>query len=149
MAIYYAKGPYDIRHTVPSSAFSKGDLLVLTSNSSISRAATSTNSLGAIANGTIAGVAMASSLDSIANLVPWLVAYPATVYWSDATSGSQMTPGEKLDFEYTGATFRVTTSAITPIAMIDPNGASQDVVGQSTTSRVKIMLDPTFLLFRS
>ena len=149
MAIYYAQGPYDLRHTVPASTFSRGDLLVFTSNSSISGLPVSTNSVGAVANGTVIGVAMADSTESVDNKVPWLVAQRHTVYWSDATSGSQMTPGEKLDFEYTGATFRVTTSTITPIAVIHPEGGTQEIVGQSSGSRVKITLDPTFLLFAS
>ena len=149
MAIYYAQGPYDIRHTVPSSAFSRGALLIFTSASSISRVPTSTASLGAVDNGTIVGISITDSLDSIDNKVPWLVAHPQTVYWSDATTGSQMTPGEKLDFEFTGNEFRVTTSVLTPIAVIYPEGGTQDIVGQSAGSRVKITLDPTFLLFKS
>ena len=148
MSIWYAGGPARESTGIPASAFSKGDLLMYDSASSLSRIPTSSQSVGALATGTIVGVAKADSTESIADQVPYVVATEQTLFWSDCTTGSQMTAGEKLDFEYTGATFRVTTSAITPIAMIDPNGASADVI-DSDNSRVKVLLDPSFLLFRS
>lgn len=146
--LWYAGGPVRESTGIPASAFSKGDLLMYTSASSLSRIATSSQSIGALANGTIVGVAKADSLESLNNQVPYIVATDQTMFWSDCTTGSQFSRGEKLDFEYTGGTFRVTTSAISPIAMIDPNGASDDVI-DSASSRVRILLDPTFLWFRS
>ena len=145
--IYYASGPERYSTGIPASAFSKGDILVYTSASSLSRLQTSSQSVGA-AVADIIGIALASSLESIDNQVPYLVLKENTVCWSDCTTGSQMTRAEPLDFEYTGATFRVTTSAITPIAIIDANGASNDVI-DSNTSRVRIVFDPTYLRFRS
>ena len=147
MSLYYASGPERYSTGIPSSAFSKGDLLVYTSASSLSRLQTSTNSLGAAIAG-IVGVALSTSLESIDNQVPYLVLAHNTVLWSDCTTGSQMTRGEPLDLEYTGATFRVTTSAITPLFIIDANGASNDVI-DSNNSRVRGVIDPTYLLFRS
>lgn len=146
--LWYAHGPVRESTGIPASAFSKGDLLMFTSASSLSRIPTSSASVGALATGVIVGVAKASSLESINNQVPYVVATEQTVFWSDATTGSQYTAGEALDVEYTGATFRVTTSAISPMVRIDPNGASMDVI-DSNTSRVKVMFDPDWVLYRS
>jgi len=145
--LYYASGPERYSTGVPGSAFSKGDLLVYTSGSSLSRLQTSSESLGA-AIASIVGVAMASSLESIDNQVPYLVLTQDTVLWSDCTTGSQFSRGEGCDLEYTGATFRVTTSAITPLFIVDANGASNDVI-DSNKSRVRGIIDPTYLRFRS
>ena len=145
--LWYAHGSYRESTSIPSSAFSKGDLLMYTSASSLSRIPTSTASVGALPKGTVIGIAKASSLESINNQVPYILAQANTVFWSDITTASQMTAGEGLDVEYTGATFRVTTSAISPMLRIDPNGATQDVIGQSSTSRAKVRFDPTWTLF--
>lgn len=145
--LWYAHGPVRESTGIPASAFSKGDLLMFTSASSLSRIPTSSASVGALAKGTIVGVAKASSLESINNQVPYVIATEQTVFWSDATTGSQYTAGEGLDVEYTGATFRLTTSAISPIFRVDPNGGSADII-DSANSRVKVMFDPTWALFR-
>ena len=129
MTLWYAKGPLRITRGIPSSAFSSGDVLVYNSASSLSRMDTTLA-------GEIAGVAQSDSIESINNYVPFVVANDDTMFWSDCTTGSQMTPGEELDFEYTGATFRVSTSATTPHFVIAHEGGTQDVQGQSTRSRV-------------
>lgn len=141
MALFYAQGPVRETTGIPSSAFSRGDLVMFDSASSLSRVPAEYSSAS------IVGVAMASSLESIDDQVPYIAVAHGTTLWSDATTGSQFTRGELLDFEYTGANFFVTTSANTPIALIDPFGASDDVI-DSNTSRVRIYLDPSNLAFR-
>lgn len=148
--LWYAHGPCRVTEGIPASAFSKGDILMFNSNSSLSRIPTSTASVGALAAATVVGVAMADSTESYANVVPYVVADRDTVYWSDATTGSQFTPGESLDVEYTGATFRLTTSAITPMLRVVPAGGSKDLTDiNSNKSLVRVKFDETMLLFRS
>jgi len=137
MAIWYAKGPYQEESAIAGSAFTKGDILVYNSNSSLSQA-----SLLFIGGGRIAGVAKHNSADSLAGdqLCVYVVPLPGTIFWSDCTTGSQMTPGERLDFEISSGQFRVSTSANTPRAIIWAGAGTESVLGQSNASRVMITL---------
>jgi len=142
MTFIHARGPVEYDTGIPSSAFSKGDLLQYDSASSLSR----WNVL--LTAGTLAGVALADSLESLGNQVPYAIARPETIWISTATTGSQFTPGEKLDVEYTGAVFRVSTSANTPAVVVAAGGNSTDMIG-SDSSRVLVSFDPDATVWRS
>lgn len=146
--LWYASGPCRETTGKPASAFSKGDILMLNSNSSLSRIPTSSASVGALATGLVYAIAKADSIESIADLVPVVIALPETVFWSDATIGSSFTKGERVDVEYTGGTFRLTTSAISAMLIIDPNGDDSAVV-DSASSRRRVSFDPDWTHYRS
>jgi hypothetical protein len=148
--LWYAKGPLVVREAVPGSAFSKGDILMYTSASSLSRVFTSSASVGALAAGLVIGVAQCSSLESYNNKCSYIVADRDTIFWSDATIGSQFTAGESLDVEYTGATFRLTTSAISPMLRVMPEGDSVDLNAiNSQRSVCLVKFDESQLQFRA
>lgn len=150
MGLTYAHGPGRFTEGIPSSAFSKGDILMFDSASSLSRIPTSSASVGALAGGLVVGVAMASSLQSYDNKVPYVVADRDTVFLSDATVGSQFTAGESLDVEYTGANFYLTTSAISPMLRVVPRGGSVEMnTINSQKSLAFVKFDETQLQFRS
>jgi hypothetical protein len=130
MALKYAGGPYRIARSIPASAFSAGHILMYDSASSLS-------GLDALLAGQIAGVALSDSVESIDNYVAYIEANEDTLYWSDCTIDSQMTPGEELDIEITGGDHLVSTSANTPVFVVAPGGGTEDVQGQSTKSRVR------------
>ena len=134
--LHYAFGPPgETMHAVPVSAYSEGDLLMYDSGSSLSRIQELMP-----AGVDIAGVALSASTASYRNKCPYLIPHADTVFWSECTTGSQFTPGEEFDFEYTSARFMVTTSTASVRASIMAPG-SQDISGQtSTISRVLIKL---------
>lgn len=84
---------------IAASAFSRGDLLMYDSNSSLSRADTLFP-----AGADIAGVAKADSTDSINDLVPYEKPQADSVYWSRITNAvsSDLTKGQELDVEVDG-----------------------------------------------
>lgn len=153
LGVIYAHGPCRVSTGIPASAFSKGAILMYDSNSSLSQIPTSSASVGALPNGAVIGVAMADSTASLDNLVPYVVADRDTVFWSDATTGSQYTAGESLDVEYHFPYFYVTTSVITPMFRIVPRGGSKEMDGiggsNSQMSRVLVKFDETMLQFRA
>lgn len=127
----YAYGPKEMREAVPSSAFSAGDVLCFDSNSSLSR-------MPASFGAPIAGVATSASTSSANNKVPFIVPQADTIFWSECTTGSQYTPGELFDFEYTSARFMLSTSQNTGSATVERN--TQDIGGQSVQSRVLVKI---------
>ena len=85
-----AQGSDSIEDGVPGSAFSRGDVLILTSASSLSK----WNVLGI---GPVFGIALAHSVNSINDRVPVSIPHADTVYLSACTPGSVYTVGEKFD----------------------------------------------------
>lgn len=150
MALYYASGPKEETTGIPASAFRKGDLLVFTSASSLSRAAVIP------AANTIVGVALAHSTQSINNQVPYIVVRgERTVFWSDMSSVVTIAErGAAKDLGYitypTSATSEwvLLNSANTPCVRIDPNGSSHDVI-DSARSRARVVFNPDVLLYSS
>ena len=153
MALRYAHGPRRESTAIPGSVFTKGDILMFTSASSLSVIPHSTNSVGALANGHVIGVALADSADSLNNQVPYIVADRDTVFWSDCTTGSQFTAGESVDVETTSGAWRATTSAITPMLRVVPRGGSKELedVGGSNSQKSQLLVkfDETMLQFRA
>ena len=135
MALWPAGANPLISECIPASTFSKGDLVMYDSASSLSRIPETFEDAD-----DIAGVALADSTQSLNNKVPFVVAEEDTLFWSDCTTVSQLTAGMVVDFEYTDATYLVSTSVTTPRAVIEHAGGSQEILGQSTRSRVLVRL---------
>lgn len=137
MGLRYADGPYRESTAIASSAFSKGDVLMLDSNSSLSRL----NDL--VTSGvTIVGVALADSDQSRSDQqVPYILALDDTGFYSDCTPGTQFSPGDQRDLEFNIADrnrYHVHTSTNTVRVKVAQDGGTQDVSGQSDRSEVKI-----------
>jgi len=96
--LWYASGDYHTDAIKPGSAFSKGDLLALDSNSSLSRL-----NPYAIAAGTVYGVATADSIDSIEDECTVLIPTPNTIFWSRTTSGVTLLTGEESGISFVAA----------------------------------------------
>ena len=135
MALWPAEGDPRISECIPASTYSDGDLLMYTSASSLSRIPETFEDAD-----DICGVAIGDSTESINNKCSFVVAEVDTIFWSDCTTGSQFTPGEFFDFEYTGATYLLSTSATTPRAIVEHAGGTEDVRIQSDRSRVLVRL---------
>jgi len=92
--LHYAFGPADMEEGIAASAFSKGDLLVYDSTSSLSRL----NPISSTTLTALAGVAAADSLQSFRRQVPYFKAGPDTIFWSVITTASNVTKGLDLDY---------------------------------------------------
>lgn len=89
-----------IETSIPSSAFSKGDLLLFDSNSSLSRVPWASSP--GLASGDILGVALSDSIDSINNQVSFLVPGPDTLFWASLQSvdATALTPSLECDIHF-------------------------------------------------
>lgn len=96
--LWYAGGDsHKYEESIPASAFSAGDLLFLTSASSLSRFPELMPS-GAL----IAGVAVGGSNQSIANKCSYLIPGADTLFWASCSTAltSHLTVGEKHDINF-------------------------------------------------
>ena len=98
----YARGSYEAEEIIPSSAFSKGDLLMLTSTSSVSRI----NPYAIAAGSEVFGVATCDSNQSIANKVTVLRPKPDTIFRVPVDAGSALTKGRSSGVSFVVATGR-------------------------------------------
>lgn len=138
---WYAGGDVTREAAIPASAFSKGDLLVLNSNSSLSR-------VPSVATGTsddIVGVADADSIDSINNVVSYTVPQPDTLYWASLVSNSAnaLRPGTECDIFFNTGNARYYVdpgSSDTARAVIVRGSAGVGSVDQSVQSKVLVKL---------
>ena len=103
---WYAGGDTHVfESAIPASAFSKGDLLMFDSNSSLSR-------LPSVATGTfgndIAGVATSDSNDSINDQVGFIAPGADTLFWAslDSTQANANRPGTECDVYFAVANGR-------------------------------------------
>jgi hypothetical protein len=136
---WYAGGAYTTEKAKPASAFSKGDLLMLDSNSSVSR-------IPSVASGTfgndIVGVALCGSDQSIDDFVPYLVPQHDTEFWASYSSvvASNMLPGQPCDIFFAVANNRyylTNASTASALAVIVRGNAD---ISQSVQSKVKVRL---------
>lgn len=95
---WYASGPCRRDERKAGSAFSKGDMLALDSNSSLSRL----NPYAAVA-GSLYGIATADSIDSIRGLCGCIVIQPNTYFWSATTSAVTLITGEESGVSFDAA----------------------------------------------
>lgn len=129
----YASGPLEMEARKPGSAFSKGDLLCLDSNSSLSRL-----NPYAVAAGTVFAIAAADSIDSIQNEVTCYRVTPQTTFWSRTTSGVTLITGEESGVSFIAAApgrYYVDESATTNVVVILKGTAQVD---QSHESKVLV-----------
>ena len=139
MAFTYASGTYQTIEGKPVSAFTRGDLLTLTSVSSLSRI----NEL-MVSGNDIIGVALANSSQSVNNLVPVLVPNPDCTFWASfhSASNSAVSVGAELDVSYgipNGGQY-VTTSADSVRVAVVRGVVGVHAVDQSIESRVLVRL---------
>lgn len=127
----YAKGKALLDAGIPSSAFSRGDLLMLTSTSSLSRV----NPYAVAAGAEVYGIALADSIDSIDNKVGVLIPGPDCEFWVPTNAGSTLTKGANSGVSFIVATGRYQAeSGGTAVVVVTAGVADVD---QSTTSKVR------------
>lgn len=133
--LWYCSGPVETAEIKPGSAFSKGDLLALDSNSSLSRL-----NPYAVAAGTIYGVATCDSTQSIKGLCSVMIPLPNTVLWSRGTAGDNLVRGEESGISFVAASpgrYFVDESTTTNVVVVVKGTADID---QSVESKVQVRL---------
>lgn len=128
---WYASGPCRKDERKAGSAFSKGDLLALDSNSSLSRL-----NPYALAAGTVYGVATADSIDSIRGKAGCIVVEPTTRFWAALTPGQTPTAGTASGVSFAvalGGRYEVDGSSTTNAVVVTAGVADVD---QSVQSKV-------------
>jgi hypothetical protein len=98
----YASGSYSADEGKPSSAFSQGDLLMLTSVSSLSRV----NPYAIEAGAEVYGVATCDSTQSVRNLCTVLRPNPDTIFRLPTNAGSTLSKGASSGVSFVVATGR-------------------------------------------
>ena len=96
---WYARGKtHEFAEAIPSSAFSKGDLLTLDSNSSLSRV----EEVFTSSADTVVGVALADSDSSINDWVGYLIPGSDTVFCArlQSNDATALVPGLECDFAF-------------------------------------------------
>lgn len=127
----YAKGTVRMEAGIPSSAFSKGDILMLTSASSLSRV----NPYAIAAGAEVEGIALADSIDSIDNKVTYMVPGPDAEFWLPTGTSSTLTKGASSGVSFIVASGRyIAESGGTAVVVVTAGVADCD---QSTTSKVR------------
>lgn len=96
--LWYAGGVYTRESIKAGSAFSKGDMLALDSNSSLSRL-----NPYAIAAGALIGVADSDSTNSVDGLCNVIIPGPDTVFWSMCTASQTLLKGENSSISFDAA----------------------------------------------
>lgn len=136
--LQYCSGPYTVEHAEPASAFSRGDVLVLTSVSSVSRIA------DAFPAGDIYGIAMCDSLQSINKRVPVLIPETGTEFLAsfNSASGSAISVGAELDINFGAPNGRyfVTTSTDSVRVVVTRGVVGLTAMDQSVHSQVRVRL---------
>lgn len=130
---YPVQGEYDIEEGVPSSAFSRGDVLVL-SSSSLSR-------WDVLGVGEIYGVALADSVDSIRNRVPVAIPRADTVFVSACTPGLAPSIGSRIDIiqDANGRSIVIGSALTQRVVVVRPvSGLPYGVANQSVESRIYV-----------
>lgn len=127
-----AEGPVYVREGKPASAFSRGDVLMLNSASSLSRIPPLFPA-GAV----IVGVALADSTKSINNKVTYAIPHSETVFWSTCTPGSSFTRGANVNFNADAASHLIANGSTGTVRAVVVKGVA-DVANQSVESRIQI-----------
>ena len=139
--LWYAGGDtHTFESSIPSSAFSKGDILAFTSTSSISRA-----SEVFVAGENYAGVATSDSVDSIDDQCSYIVPGPDTLFWASLQSVdvTALVPGLHCDigFDLLENRYFVDPSSTNSLrAVIVRGNTGVGAVDQSVQSKVLIRL---------